>query len=81
MSGSRRKESMMQVSNGMKKVILGSLLFLVLGLSALGGFGVQKHGAANGVPSAYAIPNPPPDYDPPPDPDQPTPTPTPTPAP
>ncbi|MDQ3930313.1 MAG: hypothetical protein M3328_14365 [Chloroflexota bacterium] len=70
----------MKVSSGMKKAIAGALLFLVLGLAGLSGFGVHQHGAASGVTAAYAGgPNPPPDYSPPPDPDAPTPTPTPAP--
>ena len=65
----------MEISNRMKKTIVGALLFLVLGVSALGGFGAHQHGAANGVPAAYAGAGPPPDYDN--IPREPTPTPTP----
>lgn len=78
------KGNKMEISKGLKKVVVGALLFLVLGVSALGGFsfGAHQDGAGSGVPAAYAGPNPPPDYgDPPPDPNAPTPTPTATPTP
>ena len=69
----------MEISKGAKKAVVGALLFLVLGLSAFGGFGAHQDSAVGGVPAAHACCAPPPDYDPPPDPDAPTPTPTPIP--
>ncbi len=53
----------MEISKGVKKAIVGALLFLVLGLSALGGFGAHRDGAASGVPAAQACCAPPPVYD------------------
>jgi hypothetical protein len=75
----------MEISKGLKKVIVGALLFSVLGLAALGGISTHHNGTVGvgGVTAAYAGPNPPPEYDDPPiDPNAtPTATPTPTPAP
>ena len=74
------KGNKMEISKGLKKVVVGALLFLVLGVTTMGGFGVHQQGAVGGVPAAYAGGGPPPVYDtPPPDPDAATPTPTPTP--
>jgi hypothetical protein len=76
------KGNKMEISKGLKKALVGALLFLVLGVSALSGFSVQQHGAVSDVPAAYAGGSPPPVYDDPPyDPDAATPTPTPTAAP
>jgi hypothetical protein len=73
------KGNKMEISKGLKKTMVGVLLFLVLGVSALGGFGFGAHqgGAASGVTAAYACCAPPPFYDG--VPREPTPTPTPAP--
>ncbi len=66
------------MSKGAKKAVVGALLFLVLGLSAFGGFGAHQDSPVGGVPAAHAgCCAPPPDiYG---NPTEPTPTATPTP--
>jgi hypothetical protein len=73
----------MEISKGLKKVIVGALLFSVLGLAALGGISTHHNGTVGvgGVTAAYACCAPPPVYDDPPIEPNETPTPTPTPAP
>jgi hypothetical protein len=73
------KGNKMEISKGLKKALVGALLFLVLGVSALGGFGAHQNSVTGGVPAAYAgCCAPPPEYDDAtPDPEAATPTPTP----
>jgi hypothetical protein len=67
-----------EISKRAKQAIIGVLVFLVLGLTALSGITVHQGKAVSNVPAAYAGGGPPPQYDdPPPDPDAATPTPTP----
>ena len=65
----------MEISKGVKKAIVSVALFLVLGVSAFGGFSVNQGSVAGGVPAAHACCVPPPDYGA----GGPTPTPTPVP--